>query len=447
MRYRIENSLSVRSEDGNGYIHIEKSPILRTGVLEYLGSEILPDGEDNIDGVKIEPDKIYKVYISDKELKKGANSFKLLPITDEHQWLGSEGEDAKEYQQGTIGDNVYVEDGKLYADLMFTGKGIIDDLKDGKEELSSSYINKLRKADNADYDFIAEDIKGNHLALVDKGRCGSDVRVLNSNTGVYNMAKAKVANKAILKLDDKEIDLDPYFEDKSEENGDADKKETIAENEDKREIIRKIMAVAGKSDDDFDGGEDEKIRTVAELAEQLAYNPSEDSKTDNEEEVEEKDEEEEKVVNIDKRDIIRQIMAIAGKEEASEDVKTIAKLAEKLAYEPSEESESDNACRTQNADMLANKIARAIKAENKKVEAGKVKAYNSARAVIGDFNPFGLSEKDMYVKALNHLGVDLDGNEKVSELSAMLKACANISKVDNSFAYDVSGKEEKEFNI
>lgn len=46
---------------------------------------------------------------------------------------------------------------------------------------------------------------------------------------------------------------------------------------------------------------------------------------------------------VDKRNIIRQIMAIAGKEEASEDVKTIAKLAEKLAYDKSEaDDKADN---------------------------------------------------------------------------------------------------------
>ena len=45
---------------------------------------------------------------------------------------------------------------------------------------------------------------------------------------------------------------------------------------------------------------------------------------------------------VDKRDIIRQIMAIAGKKEASEDVKTIAKLAEKLAYDK-DEAEKENA--------------------------------------------------------------------------------------------------------
>ena len=46
--------------------------------------------------------------------------------------------------------------------------------------------------------------------------------------------------------------------------------------------------------------------------------------------------------DVDKRDIIRQIMAIAGKEEASEYVKTIAKLTEKLAYDKSETGTADN---------------------------------------------------------------------------------------------------------
>ena len=46
--------------------------------------------------------------------------------------------------------------------------------------------------------------------------------------------------------------------------------------------------------------------------------------------------------DVDKRDIILQIMAIAGKREDDEDVKTIAKLAEKLAYDKSEAGTADN---------------------------------------------------------------------------------------------------------
>ena len=53
---------------------------------------------------------------------------------------------------------------------------------------------------------------------------------------------------------------------------------------------------------------------------------------------------EKKVENekVDKRDIIRQIMAIAGKREDDEDVRTIAKLAEKLANDKTEAGTEDN---------------------------------------------------------------------------------------------------------
>lgn len=58
----------------------------------------------------------------------------------------------------------------------------------------------------------------------------------------------------------------------------------------------------------------------------------------------EKIEDEKEATNedVDKRDLIRQIMAIAGKHEDNEDVRTIAKLAEKLAYDKSEAGTADN---------------------------------------------------------------------------------------------------------
>ena len=70
---------------------------------------------------------------------------------------------------------------------------------------------------------------------------------------------------------------------------------------------------------------------------------------DDEEEEEKAENKKAKNEDVDKRDIIRQIMAIAGKEEASEDVKTIAKLAEKLAYDKSEAGTADN-CKAKNED-------------------------------------------------------------------------------------------------
>lgn len=82
----------------------------------------------------------------------------------------------------------------------------------------------------------------------------------------------------------------------------------------------------------------------------------------------EADEKDKKAENedVDKRDIIRQIMAIAGKEEASEDVKTIAKLAEKLAYDKSEAGTADN--KAKNEDKEDKDKEADNKAKNDKVD-------------------------------------------------------------------------------
>lgn len=77
----------------------------------------------------------------------------------------------------------------------------------------------------------------------------------------------------------------------------------------------------------------------------------------------------EKIENekVDKRDIIRQIMAIAGKEEASEEVKTIAKLAEKLAYDKSEAGTADNKCKNEDDEKEVDEVKEDVKedVENK----------------------------------------------------------------------------------
>lgn len=452
MLYRIQNGLSEREIDSNGYLFVKKSPILKAGVLEYYGAELLPENstDNKVDGVEVDPNKVYKVFLPDEEVEKGAPTFKLKPLVDGHIWLGSDGDDAKDYQEGSIGENVYYENGMIYAPLMFTGEKIIREIQNHeKEELSSSYTNRFVKSDNPNYDFIARDIVGNHVALVDKGRCGSAVRVLNSNKGAKQMAKT--VNSAVLELDGKRIDLDRFFsEEKDEKENGADVHEdSISENEDKREVIREIMAVAAKNPDEFEGGDDEKVREIAKLAEKLAYKPSETSDTDNGC----------KTKNEDKRAVIDEIGGILKGKVDEELWRTVIKKAEELAYEGSEASTSDNEdkdegekddkpAKAMNFDAVYAKVSNAIKEESAKAEKAKVKAYNAACAVVGDFNPFGMSEKDIYVKALNHLGVGLDGKESVSELSAMLKAVANTkSKVDNGFTYEGSSSEEREFNF
>ena len=65
-----------------------------------------------------------------------------------------------------------------------------------------------------------------------------------------------------------------------------------AEDEDHRQLIREIAAVSAKEDGDFEGGLDEKVRTIIGLAEKLGY--SKDEAKHNAEDEEDKKEEEKK---------------------------------------------------------------------------------------------------------------------------------------------------------
>ena len=415
MFYRIENALSERHYDENGYLFVDRSPILKAGIMEYLGSELLPEGKSSVDGVEIDPQKVYKVNVSLDELKRAKDTFKLAPITDGHIWLGDDGADPKNYQEGTVGENLYIEDGFLYAPLSFTGKAIVEKIKNHKkEELSTSYQNKLKKSDNPAYDFDAFDIRGNHLALVDRGRAGSDVRVLNSIKEKTKMAdEARIVNEAILELDGERIDLNDLLMNNEAEKG-VDKRKLIDE-------------VGGMLKDKID---EELWRTVIGKLEKLSYDGSEDSMQDNKCKNEEAEEEE---------------------IEDEEEVKKKSKKGDKSEKEESEEEEikTSDKSKSMNYDAVYEKVFNSLKAENEKMEAEKLKAYNDVRGVLGDFNPFGMTCKDMYVKGLNHLGVTLDGNESVSELGSMFKACSSVrSRVDNGFTYTANGADDEiEINL
>lgn len=434
-RFKVSNAGSHRKTDENGYLFVDQSPILKAGILEYYGSELIDGGDDDtIKGRKIDPKRIYRVYIPREELVKSADSFKLLPITNDHQWLGREGADAREYQEGTSGDTVTVKGDMLYVPLKFTGDEIIEDLESGdKEELSASYTNELSWADNPDYDFVASDIKGNHIALVEKGRCGSDVRVLNQAMEFKHMKKTKVSNELKLIIDGKEVDLEQFFKQEAKEDAHADtdaikdaeneevvetekKDEIVTDNEDtdKRALIDEIGGILKDK-----GLDDEIIRTVIGKAEKLAYDGSEASEADNE--LPDEDDKNEPLVEL---------------EEADE-----------------EEEKVDNGCKSKNEDEVdpdekrddfTAKVANAMAKRDNNMR----RAYNAAAEVLGEFNPFGMTERDMLVRALNHAGVSDIDKASTRELYAMLKVANHMGRVDATFSYDGgAGSDTVEINI
>lgn len=428
-KFRIANASQHRHKDENGFMTVDESPILCAGILEYYGSELTDGGADEIDGRKIDPDKVYKVYIPEEEMRKGADSFKLLPIVNGHEWLGADGKDAHDYQEGTTGEQVEVRDGFMYVPLKFTGDGIIDDLESGdKEELSASYTNKLTWASNSDeYDLVASDIKGNHVALVEKGRCGSDVRVLNQQMESKTM---KTKNELKLVIDGKEVDLEQFFKQEAKEEAHADtdaikdtENEDVVDTEEKEEIETENEDVDKRALIDEIGGilkdnglDEELIRTVIGKAEKIAYDGSEKSEADNEE-----------LPDDDKPED-----AFEG-EDDDEEIENGCKS----------KNEDGEDCQEKREDVTA-KVANAMARRDK----GLRRAYNAAAEIMGEFNPFGLSERQMLVRALNHAGVRTDGKETIGELHAMIKVANHVARVDNGFDYSgTDGKDTVEINI
>jgi hypothetical protein len=189
------DSGSSRIADLNGWAEIKGNPLSKVGVFPYLGKQIHPD---------LEPEKIYNVYRPEEELSHPdcIESFKLIPWIDDHVMLGSS---EKGYMpperkgiHGVIGEDVYYEDGYLKGNLKVFSEKLAELIENGKKELSIGYHSKYDidsgTYNGQRYDAIQRNIRGNHVALVDEGRSGPDVSVLDHSKFTFDSAELVMAD-------------------------------------------------------------------------------------------------------------------------------------------------------------------------------------------------------------------------------------------------------------
>ncbi|MEX9216290.1 DUF2213 domain-containing protein [Providencia rettgeri] len=168
--------MTKRTYDNNGWLEVKDNPISKVGVFDYLGAEI---------GAPI-PDKIYKVFRPPEELssEETINSFKLTPFIVEHEMLGKHATPAeKKGIQGVIGEDVYFDPPYLRANIKIFSDTALNSIDAGKIELSPGYRSRYEFTsgiyEGQPYDAIQRHLRGNHLALVDEGRTGNEVAVLD----------------------------------------------------------------------------------------------------------------------------------------------------------------------------------------------------------------------------------------------------------------------------
>lgn len=175
------DSASARTLDKDGRLHVSASNISKATVNPYRGNEI-----PNAAGLGLDPDKIYYLYRDPVELAKGADTFARKPIMVKHI-ATSANKPQKDKIIGTMGSDIKFENPYLIADLAFwDGESIMEIMSDAVKELSCGYhyVAEMTPGvapDGTAFDGRMTQIIGNHLALVESGRAGSDVLVADSN--------------------------------------------------------------------------------------------------------------------------------------------------------------------------------------------------------------------------------------------------------------------------
>ncbi|MCM6996533.1 DUF2213 domain-containing protein [Enterobacter asburiae] len=258
---------SVRSFDGNGRLQVKLSNISKANVCPYFGREI-PGAEK----LGLEPDKIYRLWRHPDELKKAAATFNNIPLLSIHT-PDFPGDPPREYRVGVTHSNADFDGTYLTNGLSVWDDSAIAGIEtEEQEELSSSYqyvadMTPGVTPNGEPYDGIMRDIIGNHVALVEKGRAGSDVLVADSlPPELKQMARAKNildALKPFLAADADLKEVEEKVKDKLDEEDEKREEDDLKKKaEREKEEAEKLKKETADDEDDEDG--DDKKKNPAE---------------------------------------------------------------------------------------------------------------------------------------------------------------------------------------
>jgi len=194
-RFTIPSSREFTPE---GYLIVKDSKIARVGVLTYMKAE-LPTIK-NIPS-NIAPDHIVRVFRGPDQLFKDStlNSFKSKPMTLKHPEDFVNASNIKDTNVGFAKDDITHSGDFMTASLVITDSDAIEKIKSGVKELSLGYtadiIWRPGVTDTGEaYDAVQENIFGNHIAIVPRGRCGAPCKISDNK----NNKGAKMPDQIVI---------------------------------------------------------------------------------------------------------------------------------------------------------------------------------------------------------------------------------------------------------
>ncbi|MGS0546537.1 DUF2213 domain-containing protein [Pseudomonas parakoreensis] len=180
----------------DGYL-VAEAFVARTGIQDYLGSEIDPNNEHGLRDVPI-----VKVYRPESSVfhKDAMSSYAYRPMTNGHP--GGEGVNSKNWKDvavGNTGGEVIRDGQRVKVPLVLMDGKAISDFEAGKRQLSMGYGAEIIFQDGVTpegdaYHVSLGPMKMNHLSLVHSARAGEEFRIgdskPNNPTGGHDMADA-----------------------------------------------------------------------------------------------------------------------------------------------------------------------------------------------------------------------------------------------------------------
>lgn len=170
---RLEITDKSRTKDG--YL-VTAARMARTGIYQYAGRDL---GKPEVDVIRVfRPEE--EVFSQD-----AMASFAHKPVTNDHP---TNMVDARTWKRDAVGfsDGHVARDGDFVViPLMVADQKAIDDVDNGKRELSAGYscdidFSSGETTQGEQYDAVMRNIRGNHIAIVDRGRAGSECRIGDS---------------------------------------------------------------------------------------------------------------------------------------------------------------------------------------------------------------------------------------------------------------------------
>ena len=400
---------SSRSFDQDGHLHVVATNISKATVNPYYGREI-----PNHEALGLDADRVYNLLRDPEEMAKAVETFNGKPLLFDHKPVHAEDHDHA-MTVGAVSGARYVAP-YLKADLSIWSGPAIRAVQDGSQkELSSAYRYRADMTpgtfQGARYDGVMRDIACNHVALVAKGRAGSDVVVgdsLENFTMLKNaLSRAGATTQGALAIYlrpklamDAKIDLAPVVNGLTAKNFVARKATMVAE-------LKK--ATAGKLAQDADV--EDAIEVLEALAPILPPDVVEEVAKEVAQEAEPK--------AADDDGDLRAKLAAAGL--SDEEVAKVLAALSGAASITVDETDEEKAKRLAQDAAMKNMVTKpamdeAITAAVRKATADATKtqrdireAERAVRPYVGDLVMAHDSAEDVYRTALTTLGVKVDG--------------------------------------